>query len=477
MPERMKTYVVQNGVQYIIRLNMQRDGLPFRDIVQLVDDLGGDIIAWDLVRAEDQKTIRDLTVLMGTAEKLQTLVEKLSLLEGVTVENVSDRTFLMHLGGKIEIRPRVHIKTRADLSHVYTPGVARVVEAIAEDPAKAFQLTMKRNTVAIVTDGSAILGLGNRGPKAALPVMEGKAVLFKWLADVDAIPICLDTNDVDEIVETVVRIAPAFGGINLEDIAAPRCFEIERRLSERLDIPVFHDDQHGTAVVILAGLINAAKVVGKSLESLRIVIAGMGAAGTATTELLLHMGVRDIIGYDRVGAIVAGKSYPGHPEWEQLAQKINPHRRQGSLKDLLSGADVFIGVSAANLLSPEDIQGMAPNAILFVMANPTPEIEPEIAQLYAKVVATGRSDYPNQINNVLCFPGFFRGVLDARAKRITVGMKVAAAYALASVVKDEELGPEYIIPSVFNREVSERIAKAVIQAAEKDNVARRSPKI
>ncbi len=473
----MTRRLVQNGVQYIIRLEMQRDGLPFREIVQLVDELGGDIIAWDLVRAEDQKTIRDLTVLMATAEQLQTLVAKFSGLEGVSVENVSDRTFLMHLGGKIEMRPRVHIKTRADLSHVYTPGVARVVEAIADDPAKAFQLTMKRNTVAIVSDGSAILGLGNRGPKAALPVMEGKAVLFKWLANVDAVPLCLDTQDVDEIVETVVRIAPGFGGVNLEDIAAPRCFEIEQRLSERLDIPVFHDDQHGTAVVILAGLINAAKVVGKSLESMRIVIAGIGAAGTATAELLLHMGVQDIVGYDRMGVIVAGQSYPGHPQWEQLAAMTNPYRRQGTLKELLIDADVFIGVSSGNLLRPEDIQGMAEKAILFLMANPIPEMEPEVAQLYAKVVATGRSDYPNQINNVLCFPGLFRGVLDARAMRVTVGMKVAAAHALASVVKDEELGPEYIIPSVFNREVSERMAKAVIQAAEKDNVARRIPKV
>ncbi len=469
--------VVQNGVQYIIRLDMQRDGVPFRKIVQMVDDLEGDIIAWDLVRAEDQRTIRDLTVLMATADKLHALVTELSQLDAVSVENVSDRTFLMHLGGKIEIRPRVHIKTRADLSHVYTPGVARVVEAIAEDPSKAFQLTMKRNTVAIVTDGSAILGLGNLGAKAALPVMEGKAVLFKWLANVDAIPLCLDTQDVDEIVETVVRIAPAFGGINLEDIAAPRCFEVERRLSERLDIPVFHDDQHGTAVVILAGLINAAKVVGKSLESMRVVIAGIGAAGTATAELLLHIGVRDIVGYDRMGAIVEGQSYPGHPQWEKLAQQTNPYHRTGTLRELLTGADVFIGVSTGNLLTLEDIQGMARDAILFVMANPTPEIAPEIAQLHAKVVATGRSDYPNQINNVLCFPGLFRGILDSRAKRVTVRMKVAAAHALASVVKDEELGPEYIIPSVFNREVSERMAKAVIQAAEKDNVARRITKV
>lgn len=466
--------VVQNGVQYIIRLIMQRDGLPFRHVVELVDDLGGDIIAWDLVRAEDQKTIRDLTVLMPTAAQLKGLTEQLSQLEGVAVENVSDRTFLMHLGGKIEIKPRVQIKTRADLSHVYTPGVARVVEAIAEDPSKAFQLTMKRNTVAIVTDGSAILGLGNLGPKAALPVMEGKSVLFKWLGNVDAVPICLDTTDTDAIVETVVRIAPAFGGINLEDISAPRCFEIERRLQERLDIPVFHDDQHGTATVILAGLINAAKVVNKPLTSMRVVIAGIGAAGTATTELLLHMGVKDIVGYDKEGAIVAGQSYPNHPQWQEYARKTNPHKRTGTLRELLRGADVFIGVSAGNLLTPDDIKEMARDAILFVMANPTPEIQPEVAQAYARVVATGRSDYPNQINNVLCFPGLFRGVLDSRARTVTMGMKVAAAEALAAVVKPEELGPEYIIPSVFNRNVVDKIAEAVSLAAEKDNVARRS---
>ncbi len=465
--------MVQSGVQYIIRLGMQREGFPFRNIVKIVDDLSGDIIAWDLVRAEDHKTIRDLTVLMSTAEQLKLLVDQLSALDGVTVENVSDRTFLMHLGGKIEISPRVQIKTRADLSHIYTPGVARVVEAIAEDPSKAFQLTMKRNTVAIVSDGSAILGMGNLGAKAALPVMEGKSVLFKWLANVDAVPICLDTNDPDEIVETVVRIAPAFGGINLEDISAPRCFDIEKRLCERLDIPVFHDDQHGTAVVILAGLINAAKVVHKDLTDLRVVIAGIGAAGTATAELLLEMGVKDIVGYDKEGAIDSSQSYPHHSQWDVFARKTNPHHRTGPLKELLRGADVFIGVSTGNLLSVEDIRNMAPDAILFVMANPTPEIQPEIAQSYVRVLATGRSDYPNQINNVLCFPGLFRGVLDSRAKTVTLGMKVAAAQALASVVKPEELGPEYIIPSVFNRGVVEAISSAVISAAEKDGVARR----
>ncbi len=465
--------MVGGGIQYIIRLSMQRELVPFRQLVELVDQMGGDIVALDLVRAEDQRTIRDLTVVMPSPEHLQKLEDALKEMPGTAVENVSDRTFLMHLGGKIEIHPRVQIKTRADLSHVYTPGVARVVQAIAEDPNKAFQLTMKRNTVAVVTDGTAILGLGHLGPKAALPVMEGKAVLFKWLANVDAVPICLDTTDVDEIVETVVRIAPGFGGINLEDIAAPRCFAIEARLRERLDIPVFHDDQHGTAVVILAGLINAARVVGKNLEDLRVVVAGIGAAGTATTELLLEAGVKDIVGYDRLGPISMDHSYPDHPAWTEYAKKTNPLRRDGSLADILHGADAFIGVSSGNILSVSDVEGMGPDPILFVMANPEPEIRPELVQSKVRVLATGRSDYPNQINNVLCFPGLFRGVLDSRASTITTRMKLAAAQALAEVVKPEELSAEYIIPSVFNREVAIKIAQAVTHAAEEEGVARR----
>ncbi|MCL6564469.1 MAG: NAD-dependent malic enzyme, partial [Firmicutes bacterium] len=421
----------RTGIQYILRLVLNRDTVTFSELVKTVDHLGGDIVALDLVRTEETRTVRDLTVELPSPTQLAALKRALEALPGVQVENVSDRTFLMHLGGKIEITPRVQVKTRSDLAHIYTPGVARVVEAIAEDPAKAFQLTLKRNTVAIVTDGSAILGLGNLGPKAALPVMEGKAVLFKTLANVDAFPICLDVHDVDSIVETVVRIAPAFGGINLEDIAAPQCFEIERRLEELLEIPVFHDDQHGTAVVALAGLINAAKVVKKDLQSLRVVIAGIGAAGTAITKLLLHVGIRDIVGYDRDGVIVRNHHYPSRPAWEEYAAITNPYGRTGTLREVLTGADVFIGVSTGNLLEADDLKVMANDAIAFLMANPTPEIAPEIAQEYVKVVATGRSDYPNQINNVLCFPGLFRGVLDSRARRITMGMKVAAAQALA----------------------------------------------
>ncbi len=466
---------LHSGIQYILRLSLKRDMVSFSQLAKAVDQLGGDVIALDLVRTEGDSTVRDLTVELPNAEKAGELQATLAEIDGVHIENLSDRTFLMHLGGKIEIQPRVQIKTRTDLAQIYTPGVARVVEAIAADPSKAFQLTVKRNMVAIVSDGSAILGLGNLGAKAALPVMEGKAVLFKALADVDAFPICLDTQDLDAIVETVERIAPVFGGINLEDIAAPRCFEIEQRLSQRLEIPVFHDDQHGTAVVILAGLINAAKVVDKPLESLRVVICGVGAAGTATTHLLRHRGIRHIIGYDREGAIVRGKRYPNRPGWEEYARITNPENRSGSLRDVLTGADVFIGVSTGNLLTREDLASMAPRAITFLMANPEPEISPEIAETCAAVVATGRSDYPNQINNVLCFPGLFRGVLNCRARVITLGMKVAAAEALASVVRPEELGPEYIIPGVFNRMVVETVAAHVVRAAEADGVARRAP--
>jgi malate dehydrogenase (oxaloacetate-decarboxylating) len=465
----------QTGIQYVFRLMIRRDQFAVGDVLRQVELHGGDVIGFDLVRSDERTTVRDVTVVLPSADALAPLESAFNAMPGVRVANVSDRTFLTHLGGKIEITPRVQIKTREDLSHVYTPGVARVVEAIAQDPSKAFQLTIKRNTVAIVTDGSAILGLGNLGAQAALPVMEGKAVLFKTLAGVDAFPICLDTQDPDAIVETVSRIAPAFGGINLEDIAAPRCFEIEQRLKDRLDIPVFHDDQHGTAVVILAALKNAAKIVQKEWESLRVVISGIGAAGTATTELLLAAGIRDIVGVDRGGAISRTQSYPEHPAWNRYAAMTNPHNRTGQLKDVLVGADVFIGLSAGNLLQPQDLTVMARDPIVFAMANPTPEVDPEGAWHYARIVATGRSDYPNQVNNVLCFPGLFRGVLDCRARSITTAMKLAAADALAQVVQPHELAPDYIIPGVFHRRVSAAVARAVIKAAEDSGVARRTP--
>jgi malate dehydrogenase (oxaloacetate-decarboxylating) len=355
---------------------------------------------------------------------------------------------------------------------VYTPGVARVSMAIAADPSKAFQLSIKRNTVAIVSDGTAVLGLGDIGPLGALPVMEGKAMLFKQFAGIDAFPICLDTKDVDEIVETVVRIAPVFGGINLEDISAPRCFEVERRLIEALDIPVMHDDQHGTAVVIMAALINAAHVVGKRLEDLQVVVSGSGAAGTATIKMLLEAGVRDVIPVDRAGALNRDDRYE-NSHWRWLAENTNRENRRGSLHEVLKGADVFIGVSAPGILQPEDIAQMGRDPIVFAMANPTPEIMPDIAAPHVAVIATGRSDFPNQVNNLLAFPGIFRGALDARASRITEKMKLAAAHAIASIVGDDERGAEYIIPSVFDTRVVDAVAKAVAAAAVDEGVARR----
>jgi malate dehydrogenase (oxaloacetate-decarboxylating) len=356
---------------------------------------------------------------------------------------------------------------------VYTPGVARVSMAIAADPAKAFALSIKRNTVAVISDGTAVLGLGDIGPLGALPVMKGKAMLFKQFAGIDAFPICLDTKDVDEIVDTVVRIAPVFGGINLEDISAPRCFEVEQRLIERLDIPVMHDDQHGTAVVILAALINAAKVVGKAMEDLTVVVSGSGAAGTATIKMLLGAGVRDVIPVDRNGALHRGERYD-NAHWRWLADHTNRENRRGSLSEVLKGADVFIGVSAPGLLSRDHIAAMGRDPIVFAMANPTPEIMPDAAAPVAAVIATGRSDFPNQVNNLLAFPGIFRGALDARASRITEGMKLAAASAIAGLVTDEELSAEYIVPSVFDTRVVDAVAKAVGAAAAGEGVARRA---
>jgi malate dehydrogenase (oxaloacetate-decarboxylating) len=382
-------------------------------------------------------------------------------------DSFSDRTFLLHLGGKLEVRSKVPLRTRDDLSMAYTPGVAQVCRAIAESPEDARKLTIKRNTVAVVTDGSAVLGLGNIGPAAAMPVMEGKAVLFKQFADVDAWPVALATQETGEIVRTVELIAPSYGGINLEDIAAPRCFEVERRLREVLDIPVFHDDQHGTAIVVLAALTNALRVIGKKLSELRVVMSGAGAAGVAIVKILQTEGVGEIVVCDRTGIL--------HPERDRLdeskrwvAENTNGERLRGGLLDALAGADVFIGVSSANLLEPEDVRTMAREAIVFALANPDPEVDPAGARRYAAVVATGRSDEPNQINNVLAFPGVFRGALDAEARTITEAMKVAAARAIAACVADDELRPDYIVPSVFDRHVAPAVAQAVQEAAERD---------
>ncbi|GAB6934104.1 malate oxidoreductase [Calditerricola yamamurae] len=463
------------SMSIILRLEIDKSVAHFGGILSSISAAGGDIVAIDVIKVSKTRTVRDITVNVYDQAHAQQVVDIVSRLAGVKLINVSDRTFLVHLGGKLEVQPKMPIKNREELSRVYTPGVARVCQAIAEDPAKAFSLTIKRNTVAVISDGTAVLGLGDVGPYAAMPVMEGKAMLFKQLAGIDAFPICLDTKDTEEIIRIIKAIAPAFGGINLEDISAPRCFEIEERLKEELDIPVFHDDQHGTAVVMLAGLLNALKLVGKRLEEIKVVVCGIGAAGTACTKMLLSAGVKNIIGVDREGALVRGKRYD-NPIWNWYAEHTNPDNVSGSLSDVIKGADVFIGVSAPGVLKVEDIKKMARDPIVFAMANPVPEIDPEEAEPYVRVLATGRSDYPNQINNVLCFPGIFRGALDCRAREINEEMKLAAAKAIASVVGDDELNETYIIPSVFNTKVVERVREAVIEAAVRTGVARRDTK-
>jgi malate dehydrogenase (oxaloacetate-decarboxylating) len=455
-----------------MRLEMPSHPGAFGQLASAVGDAGGVIAAVDMRSVGRTSTTRDLTVNVGSDAVADAVRAAIEGSEGVRIVSVSDATFLLHLGGKIRVEPTIPVTNRSDLSKVYTPGVARVSMAIANDPSKAFQLTIKRNTVAVVTDGTAVLGLGDIGPLAAAPVMEGKCMLFKQFAGIDAFPICLDTKNEDEIVETVVRIAPIFGGINLEDISAPRCFEIERRLQERLEIPVMHDDQHGTAVVILAALLNAAKVVGKEIGDLTVVVAGSGAAGTATMKMLLAAGVRDVIPVDRAGAINRTDRYD-NSHWTWLAEHTNRQNKRGTLGEVLKGADVFVGVSAPGILKPEDLAGMARDPIVFAMANPTPEIMPDVAAPYVAVMATGRSDFPNQVNNLLAFPGIFRGALDSRASRITDGMKLAAARAIAAIITDQERGPEYVIPSVFDARVVDVVAKAVSAAAFEEGVARR----
>jgi malate dehydrogenase (oxaloacetate-decarboxylating) len=456
-----------------LRVCLQDSPGSFAKVAKAIGDVGGSLGAIDLVRVEQHEKVRDVTVQASDEEHLGAIVDAVRAIEGVEVEHVSDRTFLLHLGGKLEVVPRTPLKTRDDLSMAYTPGVARICRAIANDPDSAWNLTIKKNTVAVVSDGTAVLGLGDIGPAAAMPVMEGKAVLFKEFAGVDAFPLCVATKDVDEIVALCKAIAPTFGGINLEDISAPRCFEIERRLRTELDIPVFHDDQHGTAIVTLAAVVNALKVVGKRIEDVKIVICGVGAAGIATADILMHAGARTVIGADQQGAVYEGR--PGlTPGKAAFAARTNPDNLEGSADDLLAGADVFIGLSSPGAITPAGVRTMAKDAIVFAMANPTPEVAPEEIEGVAAVVGTGRSDYPNQINNVLAFPGVFRGALDVRASAITEGMKVAASQALATVIADDELGPEYVIPGVFNRDVCPRVAEAVAEAAVRDGVARRA---
>lgn len=449
-----------------MRLYVRPGPMAIGDVTSAVGGAGGSVMAVDIVESRDDRMTVDVTANAGDADHADAISEAVGNVTDVTVHRVSDRTFLMHLGGKLEIAATVPLRNRDDLSMAYTPGVARVCMAIADNPADARRLTIKRNTVAVVSDGSAVLGLGNIGPAAALPVMEGKALLFKKFADIDAWPVVLDTNDTDELVRTVELIAPAYGGINLEDIAAPRCFEVEERLRASLDIPVFHDDQHGTAIVVLAALTNALRVVGKDLADVRIVMSGAGAAGVAILKLLQAQGAGgEILMVDRSGIISEGdEQQEASKRW--IGKETNPHRRTGDLRSAIEGADVFIGVSAPNLLEPEDIATMASDAIVFALANPDPEVDPVGATKYAAVVATGRSDYPNQINNVLAFPGVFRGALDAGATGISEEMKVAAAVALADVVTDDERRASYIVPSVFNTAVAPAVAEAVRAAAE-----------
>ncbi|TAK34841.1 MAG: NAD-dependent malic enzyme [Chloroflexota bacterium] len=460
---------------YSFTLRCELDNRPgmLGMILSAVGAVGGDMGHIDIVSADRRIMVRDITVNAIDERHAVKIVDQVQSLLGVRVVNVSDRTFSAHMGGKIEIANKISVKTRDDLSMVYTPGVARVCLAIADEPSKAFSLTIRRNMVAVVTDGSAVLGLGDIGPGAALPVMEGKAMLFKEFAGVDAFPICLQTHDVDEIVATVERISTSFGGINLEDISAPRCFEVEERLRERLDIPVFHDDQHGTAVVVLAALLNALKIVHKSIDEIRVVVNGMGAAGIACTKTLLAAGVGDIIGCDREGAIYDGRTTDMNPVKQWIARNTNRKGVRGTLHTAMMGADVFLGVSAPGVVGVEDVKNMAPDPIVFALANPEPEIAPEDIYGCARVVATGRSDYPNQINNVLCFPGIFRGALDCQATLINESMKKAAAKAIAEMVSSEELSEEYIVPSVFNRQVSDAVARAVVEAAMATGAARR----
>ena len=451
------------GYGITIRVEGSPELQPVALITTTITNAGATITALDVVESLLEKVVIDVTCDTVDADHAQQIHNALSEHAGLTVRKVSDRTFLLHLGGKIEVTSKVPLKTRDDLSRAYTPGVARISQAIVDDPSDVRRLTMKRNTVAVVTDGSAVLGLGNIGPAAALPVMEGKAALFKRFANVDAWPVCLDTQDVDEIVRTVQLIAPVYGGINLEDISAPRCFEVERRLRELLDIPVFHDDQHGTAIVVLAALRNALKLVKKDIGQVKIIMSGAGAAGTAIARLLVLSGARNIIAFDKDGVIKKdSKSEDSMRDW--FIENSNQDNFAGDIHQAMVGADIFIGVSAPKVLNEEDVAAMAPGSIVFALANPDPEIDPAIARKYAAVVATGRSDHPNQINNVLAFPGIFRGLLDAQAHKITDKLLVAAAEAIADCVSPSQLNTSFIVPSVFDPNVVTKVAAAVKQS-------------
>ncbi|HEX2951019.1 MAG TPA: NAD-dependent malic enzyme, partial [Armatimonadota bacterium] len=462
------------SASYSLTLRVQMENRPgmLGRVSTAIGEAGGDISNLKIV-AEEQKTITcDVTVNTSGVQHERDIADAVRRLADITIVDLTDCTFAMHDGGKIAIAGKAPLKTRDDLSMAYTPGVARVCMAVHDDPLRAYDLTVKRNTVAVVSDGTAVLGLGDIGPEAAMPVMEGKAMLFKEFGGVDAFPLCLSTKNPDEIIAVVKAVAPTFGGINLEDISAPRCFEIEDRLKAELDIPVFHDDQHGTAVVVLAALLNALRIVNKRIEDLKVVVSGVGAAGVACSKMIMAAGVRNIIGCDRKGAIYNGRTENMNSMKDWYAEHTNPEGLRGSLADVITGADLFLGVSGPGTLSEDDVKRMADKAIVFAMANPVPEIMPEVAAPHVAVMATGRSDYPNQINNVLAFPGIFRGALDCRATAITENMKLAAAKAIAGVVSADELNPAYIIPSAFNPLVAPAVSEAVKAAAIADGVAR-----
>ena len=461
------------NTQYSVRIRAEIENRPgaLGRLTTAIGDAGGSIGALDIVEVMGDTVVRDVTVLAVDEGHVDQIREAVEALDGIHVRNVRDRTFLMHLGGKIEVTSKVPLTNRDDLSMAYTPGVARVCNAIAKDPDEVHKFTIKKNSVAIVTDGTAVLGLGDIGPYAALPVMEGKAMLFKEFAGIDAFPICLNVATDDELIESVERLEPVFGGVNLEDIAAPRCFDVEERLKDSLDIPVFHDDQHGTAVVVLAALRNALMVVDKKMEDLKVVIAGVGAAGVAITKILMQAGVPNVIGVDRKGALYQGREdLNASKQW--MAENTNPELRRGALHEVMPGADVFIGVSGPGLVTRDDLRVMHRDPVVFALANPDPEITPEESEGLVAVMATGRSDYPNQINNVLCFPGIFRGALDAGATTITENMKLAAADAIARSVPESEISPGYVVPSVFNKRVVELVSEAVGEAARADRVCR-----
>ena len=455
-----------------LRLKLEHTPGLLAKVTASIAECQGNIGAIDIVKVEAGRIIRDVTVDTSGPEHAATIRSGVDAIEGVEVVHVSDRTFLLHLGGKIETKLKTPVHTRDELSMVYTPGVARVCQAIHEDPDLAHKLTIKKNTVAIISDGTAVLGLGDIGPEAGMPVMEGKAMLFKGFANVDAFPLCLDTTDTEEIIAICKAVAPTFGGINLEDIAAPRCFEIERRLQDELDIPVFHDDQHGTAVVMVAALINALKIVKKQPQDLKVIVAGVGAAGTACTKMMRDLGIINIIGFDRQGALYEGRDNMNEAK-AAYAEMTNPDKLSGSLKELIHDADLFVGLSGPGIINQNDVKKMARDPIVFAMSNPTPEIMPEDAYGHVAVMATGRSDYPNQINNVLCFPGLFKGALACRATTINEEMKLAAARAIAGSIADEDVISDYVIPSVFDKQVVRNVAEAVTAAARATGVARR----